>query len=115
MIGRRLPDTPFGDLPDDIQPGDFWKYLDKDGRPLSARSLQGTSGNVEGNLTDTVWGFYSPDGNGCGTLICHTVREHEDGMISVLPGDGSSNSILHSGGAQQKTWHGYIYHGEWRH
>jgi hypothetical protein len=37
------------------------------------------------------------------------VREHEDGTISVLPGDGSSNSILVS--RRDKSWHGYIRHG----
>lgn len=111
MIGRRLPDTRFGELPDDPQPGDYWKYLDREtGQPM----LLSGEGRRPTNLTNTVWGFYSPDGNGMGTLVSHTVREHEDGTISVLPGDGSSNSILHSGGAKNLTWHGYIYNGEWR-
>lgn len=111
----RLPDTQFGSLPDDAQPGDYWKYLGGDGQPMSARAhCGGESGRAAQNLTDTCWGFYSPDGNGMGTLVYHTVREHEDGTISVLPGDGSSNSILHSGGAKNLTWHGYIHAGEWR-
>ncbi len=40
----------------------------------------------------------------------HTVREHEDGTISVRPGDGSSNSILVIG-HDSEQWHGYIEHG----
>jgi len=109
--GRRLPDVRFGELPNDIQPGDYWKYLDRDGsgQPM----LLSDGGRWATNLTHTVWGFYSPDGNGVGTLMSHTVRENEDGTITVAPGDGSSNSILHSGGAQNKSWHGYIDHGVW--
>ena len=113
MQGRRLPDTRLGDLPDDLQPGDYWKCLNRgDGGPCTPE--QAFERPQPTNLTGTVWQFYSPDGNGVGTLIEHTVREHEDGTISVLPGDGSSNSILHSGGNQGLTWHGYIYNGEWR-
>lgn len=112
MRGRRLkPDVKFGELPLFSQPGDYWKYLDRHtGEPLKPYANIDSSGN----LTQTVWGYYSPDGNGIGTLMIHTVREHEDGAISVLPGDGSSNSILHKGGRQNLVWHGYIYHGEWR-
>lgn len=116
MKGRRLPDTEFGELPqtlDEMQPGDYWKYLNDDGMPMSAAEYRGRSDGAESNLTDTVWGYWSPDGNGMGTLALHTVREHDDGTISVRPGDGSSNSILHTGGAQRQIWHGYIEHGVW--
>lgn len=102
MRGRRLPDTQWGSLPDDIRPGDYWKCV---GIELGDKHPT--------NLTRTVWQFYSPDGNGVGTLIQHTVRENDDGTITVAPGDGSSNSILHSGGAAGKSWHGYIDHGVW--
>lgn len=111
MIGRRMPDTEFGKIPDGIQPGDIWKYLADDGAPISAQAY--SASDKSGNLTDCVWGFYSPDGNGMGTLALHTVREHEDGTVSVRPGDGSSNSILHSG-ARDVTWHGYIDHNDWQ-
>ena len=105
--GRRLPDTPFGDLPEGIAPGTYWKYLNRDGtHELIADKT------YKSNLTGTVWGYMPPDGNGIGTLMQHTVREHEDGTITVKPGDGSSNSILHRG-AQPKDWHGYIYNGVW--
>lgn len=111
IIGRRRPDIKYGNLPDDLQAGDYWKYLERDtGEPMILDSASRWSSN----LTHTVWGYYSPDGNGIGTLMVHTVREHETGRISVLPGDGSSNSILHSGGAQHLVWHGYIYDGVWR-
>lgn len=115
MKGRRLPDVVFGALPQDVelQPGDYWKYLDREtGEPLKPiADFPGEGANS--NLTGTCWGYYSPDGNGIGTLMRHTVREEADGTISVRAGDGSSNSIKHSGGAQHKTWHGYIEHGEW--
>jgi len=103
MIGRRRPDTSMSELPNDLQPGDYWKLPDVD-----------LGYDCPSNLTGTIWRFYSPDGNGVGTLISHTVREEDDGTISVRPGDGSSNSILHSGGAKGKIWHGYIEHGEWK-
>jgi hypothetical protein len=116
MLGRRLPDTRFGDLPlelDDLQPGDIWKYLSADGTPVIAAELYPTE-DMSGNLTGGVWGFCSPDGNGIGTLALHTVREHDDGTVSIRPGDGSSNSVLHSGGPEGKTWHGYVEHGVWQ-
>jgi hypothetical protein len=40
------------------------------------------------------------------------VREHEDGTISVRPGDGSSNSILITG-HDGEQYHGYIECGVW--
>ena len=43
-------------------------------------------------------------------LMAHTVREHTDGTISVLPGDGSSNSILVTR-RPGETWHGYVRDG----
>lgn len=100
--GRRRPDQQHvGDLPDDIQPGDYWKIL-------ALRS------DAPGNLTGTCWYVVAPEiGFGPALLRLHTVREEEDGTISVRPGDGSSNSILVKG-ANGKTWHGYIEHGNWR-
>ena len=106
--GRHLPDAKQGWFPiemDDIQEGDYWKVLDLAGEPMKS--------DQPGNLTGTVWMFKGPSGSGFGTLMRHTVREHEDGTISVLPGDGSSNSILQGGGGKPQ-WHGYIYNGEWR-
>lgn len=105
MIGTRLPDVLFGDLPDGAldTPGAYWKYLTRDGGgPMDC----GDERHARGNLTRTVWGIHVP-GNGIGTLMAHTVREHEDGTITVAPGDGSSNSIL------QGSWHGYIDRGRW--
>lgn len=105
--GKRLEDTPFGELPIGIEPGTYWKYLRSDG----SGSMMAPSSYTT-NLTGTVWGYMPPDGNGIGTLMQHTVRENSNGTISVIAGDGSSNSILHTG-AQDKTWHGYIDHGVW--
>lgn len=103
--GRRLPDVEFGELPDGIQPGDYWKYLDRETGEAYSVDQWPT------NLTGTAWGFQAPRG-GIGTLMKHTVREHDDGTISVRSGDGSSNSILQAGGAE--SWHGYVEHGEWQ-
>ena len=106
MQGRRREDTIFGDLPEDMQPGDYWKYLASDGEhPIQIVS-------EPSNLTGSAWGFYAPNGCGIGTLMKHTVREHEDGTITVAPNDGSSNSILITGG-NNCSWHGYVDHGIW--
>lgn len=101
LEGRRLPDTDLHDVPEDFRPGDYWKVSNFD----LGDNYYPT------NLTRTAWRFVSPDGNGIGLLVSHTVRENEDGTINVLPGDGSSNSILHEGGG--KSWHGYVYNGVW--
>lgn len=110
MLGRRRPDLPDGELPADLKPGDYWKILDPTGGPKH-------SANPE-NLTGTCWHIVVPmdpgdfgRGYGLGRLENHTVREHDDGTISVRPGDGSSNSILVTGHHDQR-WHGYIDHGE---
>lgn len=65
------------------------------------------------NLTGTAWGFMAPNGCGIGTLLKHTVREHEDGTATIAPQDGSSNSVLIHGG-DGGSWHGYMDHGVWR-
>lgn len=113
MLGRRREDVRLGTLPEDVQPGDIWRYLSGNGAPTSAAVMY-PSQDMSGNLTGGVWGYMPPDGNGIGTLALHTVREHDDGTVSVRPGDGSSNSILHSGGATSKTWHGYVEHCVWQ-
>lgn len=108
MIGRRRPATQHGRLPDDIRAGDYWKILDKAGKPKQS--------DEPSNLTGTCWYVAAPIGDergfAIGNLTKHTVREHEDGTISVRPGDGSSNSILITG-SRGRSWHGYIEHGVW--
>ena len=109
MQGRRRPDLRESDLPDDIQAGDYWKLLDDEsGEPIV---IVGAASN----LTSTSWRVVAPMPSGgfaIGTLRFHTVREEDDGTISVRPGDGSSNSIL-IGGSHGQQWHGYIEHGVW--
>lgn len=108
VTGRRLPDTFLGDLPPDIRAGDYWRCLGRNGEPMIS--------DAPTNLTGGVWYVAAPlpSGSfGIGRLEKHTVREHEDGTISVRPGDGSSNSILLKGAAGQ-SFHGYIEHGVWR-
>ena len=107
MKGRRLPDLDEVKRPDNLQAGDYWKLLDHDSdKPII---IEG----VEGKLTPHDWMVAVPMSYGfaLGWLRQHTVREHEDGTISVRPGDGSSNSILVTG-HRGETWHGYIEHGE---
>lgn len=111
LQGRRRPDLVFENLHDDIQPGDYWKVIEEDGSPMVS--------NEPSNLTHMVWMLACPmpgtdTGFALGHLMRHTVREEEDGTISVRPGDGSSNSILMSRGANGPQWHGYIEHGVWR-
>jgi len=95
-------------MPDEIQAGDFWKVLDREtGEPRNSV--------VPTNLTGTVWCVVAPIGDHgfqIAVLTHHTVREHKDGTISVLPGDGSSNSILVNG-SHSRSFHGYIRNGVW--
>ena len=110
MKGRRRPDSPIGKIPRGVRAGDFWKVLTDDGdRPIA----------IEGepsNLTGCMWRVAAPMSYGfaIGTLTKHTVREEDDGTISVRAGDGSSNSILITGHAGEQ-WHGYIERGTWSH
>lgn len=104
LQGRRRVDTPEGDIPPDLMPGDYWKILDSSGAPKRS--------TYASNLTGTCWHLACPLGRGDETyalanLIAHTVREHDDGTISVLPGDGSSNSILVTR-RPGETWHGFV-------
>lgn len=108
--GRRCHErTEGGSFSPDMQIGDYWKVVDEHGRPKIVQH--------EGKLTEECWRIVVPigdeEGFGIGNLDHHTVRENEDGTISVLPGDGSSNSIL-VGGSRGRSWHGYIYSGEFR-
>lgn len=106
MQGRRREDQMLGDLPPDLEHGDYWKLFvkidDVQSRPMTVIA--------DGKLTTDCWQFYL-HGLGIGTLTKHTIREHDDGTISVRRDDGSSNSILHTSG--DRSWHGYIEHGDW--
>lgn len=108
--GRRLADrTEGGPFPDDMQVFDYWRVLNEDGTPKIV--------TFHGKLTEECWRIVVPigdaEGFAIGNLDHHTVRENDDGTISVLPGDGSSNSILVHG-SRERSWHGYIYSGEFR-
>lgn len=109
--GRRREDTEIGDLPSDLTPGDYWRVL-INGEPWVVT-------DESSNLTGGYWRIVVPmvgggkKGFALGNLMAHTVRESDDGTISVLPNDGSSNSILISKG-DGRSWHGYIYSGEFR-
>lgn len=104
--GRRLPDVDVTDGATNIfpsmEPGDYVKVLNFPGTPPAS------------NLTGTTWYAVTPNGL-TANLNAHTVREEDDGSISVKPGDGSSNSILVSHRTPDGTtsWHGYITRGLW--
>jgi hypothetical protein len=102
--GKRLPDQPLGSEQDKAQPGDFWKWCLEDGSTFDLDPWPVT------NLTGSYWGGITPNGLRM-NLLSHTVREEDDGSITVKPGDGSSNSILVSDG--EESWHGYITNGLW--
>ncbi len=108
MEGRRLPDTAEDSFPlayDELQDGDCWKVLDREtGEPIVVT-------DHPSNLTGAAWMVIAP-GHLFANLLAHTVREHDDGTISVRPGDGSSNSILVQR-RPEETWHGYIEHNVW--
>ena len=113
--GRRRDDAQPGDLPRDILPGDYWKLVHPDGRPVTPQEF--VHKECPTNLTGTCWYVAVPNprstsGEGylLGSLAMHTVREHGDGTISVRPGDGSSNSILVRS-SDTNSWHGYVDHG----
>lgn len=115
LPGRRREDTHRADLPQEIKPGDYWKVLGDDGKPLKSSAWNGSE--QPSNLTGFCWMIAVPatdveseDAYMLGNLVAHTVREHEDGTISVLPGDGSSNSILVRRG-RVCSWHGYVERG----
>lgn len=111
FTGRRLPDTVQDQFPleyKDLRAGDIWKVLDPStGEPIRV--------NEPTNLTGFRWMAIAPAPNGVKmfvNLTMHTVREHEDGTVSVRPGDGSSNSILVTR-LPDEQWHGYVEHDVW--
>jgi hypothetical protein len=103
--GRRRGTPPTGEVPPNLEKGDYWKLAYDD--PWSEKARASAS-----NLTGGAWRFYLGEELGLGLLVHHTVREHEDGTISVRPNDGSSNSILQHG-SRSVSWHGYIERGVW--
>jgi hypothetical protein len=105
FAGRRRDTPPAGEFPHDAQRGDYWRLAAD--HPLSEKARESPT-----NLTGGAWRFYLGEELGYGLLVHHTVREHEDGTISVRPNDGSSNSILQHG-SQTHSWHGYIERGVW--
>lgn len=121
LVGRRLKDTPLSEFAisgDEIQPGDYWKCLTTDGSRalnvkdhLEDRQYWGNDPRHDQNLTGGVWHVVTPLGQHA-ILSIHTVREEDDGTISIRPGDGSSNSVL-VGDPNRGQWHGYIEHGVW--
>lgn len=110
MKGRRRPDTRRDRLPRGrILAGDYWKVLE------SGTGKPAIIDDEPTNLERTEWMVVAPMPSGgfaIGRLTKHTVRELDDGTISVRPGDGSSNSILITGSNSQQ-YHGYIERGIW--
>lgn len=110
--GRRLEDTREGFFPllyDELMGGDIWKVLDRETNEPKVVT------DHPSNLTGFHWMCIAPAVNGVkmfANLLAHTVREHDDGTVSVRAGDGSSNSILVKR-LPDESWHGYIEHNIW--
>lgn len=70
----------------------------------------GCYGRVQMESGEWVWFCIPPNGvpDGLGTLVAHTVVEHEDGTITVSP------SILVHPAYDAPGWHGYLERGVWR-
>lgn len=101
--GQRLPDLDYTE-----------QYKARSDPPGAFRKVVGFPKSVTdypSNLTGELWIVMTPNGLH-GVLGAHTVREEDDGSITVKPGDGSSNSILVNGG-DRGSWHGYITKGLW--
>lgn len=100
--GERLPDIDY-----------FDQYKSRKDAPGAFRRVIGFPDSAvayPSNLTGQMWIVMTPNGLH-GVLGAHTVREEDDGSITVAPGDGSSNSILVMHG--DESWHGYITKGLW--
>jgi hypothetical protein len=80
MQGRRWDSIPS----DGKQPGDYWK----DG---------------------STWWAWVPGTKFIGRLTDHTVTEHDDGTITVLPSILVDESV-----SKADRWHGYLERGVWR-
>ena len=100
--GERLADVDYYDQ--------YKTRLDPPGAFRKVTGFPDTAVAHSSNLTGTLWVVKTPN-DLHGILGAHTVREEDDGSITVKPGDGSSNSILVSNG--QESWHGYITSGLW--
>lgn len=108
MQGRRV-EYP-GDWRDS-QPGDYCKVPEGEG-PKRADGKP-------------VWYVRDPFGH-VGTLLTHTVEEHEDGTITVMPSildpgeyeDFKAGAAEHGGAAiidqNRAGWHGFLERGVWR-
>lgn len=110
FMGRRLEDRELGNEHLNPEIGDYWLVLDHDGTRLKA--------NHPENLTGTCWYVTVPlhGKPQTGFLRLHTVRQEDDGSISVRPNDGSSNSILvkQKYAGVEDEWHGYVERGYFR-
>lgn len=93
MIGRRLPDSTDGVLPE-LQPGDYIKVL---GGPWTERLVQ------------PLWVVRTPNGCLCYLNEGHTFTEHDDGMLTVTPSIGCFKDANGS-----FAYHGFLEHGVWR-
>jgi hypothetical protein len=85
MIGKRVEPDEHGQLM--LKEGEYGKRI------------------ADGRLPGGVW-YCRPPGSHMGSLMNHTITEHEDGTITVSP------SILIDDG--RSKWHGYLERGVWR-
>lgn len=85
--GHRVPDWGIGQTHVRLEPGEYAREVDGDGRLVH-------------------WWCRPPNAvSGSGVLDNHEVTEHADGTISVRP-----SILMHGEGA----WHGFLERGVWR-
>lgn len=103
--GRRREDMPdhANGLPSDLKRGDYW------------RTCVQENGKQHGEWWICAPNVHSDTGYGVARIPKHTVIEHDDGTITVMPDqarDGHMNSILVMRG-QTQIFHGWIKRGYW--
>lgn len=80
-----------GKGPHELQPGEYVRWLDADADD------------------DGAWYAHCPGpGHLVANLARHTIMEHDDGTITVVP------SILCGNGSAGNKWHGFLERGVWR-
>jgi hypothetical protein len=101
MQGRRLYATDNVKELDGVQPGDYWKAIDRNHQQREGDWMLALPKAPE-PITEGEYDI--------GTLRqgVQDVTEHEDGTITVSP------SILQYGVDGSEFWHGYLERGIWR-
>lgn len=104
MVGRRVMPLDTGWLPPNMAPGEYGRVDVQ--KVLAAMEAKGHP--IKPDHPWTHWEVCAPDGSG-GRLDpkIHTVIEHEDGTITVMPSIDCSQR-------KPGAFHGWLWRGVWR-